>query len=497
MFSVVKKSLKRVAVLMFCFLLTLGMTSCAWKKSKDKQEEDTAVEVTVNQTAESKKETNDKASADKKEEESDKKNDKKTDNAGKKTDKKDSDKKNTSKSDDKSGKSDGNNNTGGNGGGSYSGNGGTTVVYAEQPKQEQPKTEEPKQEQPKTEEPKTEEPKIEEPKTEEPKTEEPKTEEPKTEQPTTEEPKTEEPTTEEPKPKSNGEKIEFSGNPDDVIVIEENSYCEGEKFVLYLGKGCKVHGDIAIQFATIMDDLEDWYDLKYSDYIFDGDSDWREYYYDGAFQGINTDCSKVNIVLVVDPKTGEVEYASDNMTLLFDDDMNPENDMIYVAYHELTHVLRLRQSKNMGDIFEEGVATYTQYKYAVDNHLPMGSMFVYTRDDGLIHPLDEEAIYADAEQVFRDIENSERSIEQFEYQYGIRFVYFLMEEYGEGVIRDISNAARKDLQEYDNLDQIIKAIKDGTSEDVFERFSAWLPDGWEKFTNDYNDYMSEFEEEYY
>ena len=491
MFNVVRKSLTRVGILVVCFLLTLGMTACSLGKSNDKQEEETAVEVTVDQAEGTKKEKTDKASTDKKDDKSNKKDDKKNDSADKNSDKK-NDKKNTSKSDDKSGKSEGNNNTGGNGGGSYSDNGGSTIVYVEQPKQEQPKTEEPKQEQPKTEEPKTEEPK-----TEEPKTEEPKTEEPKTEQPTTEEPKTEEPTTEEPKPKSNGEKIEFSGNPDDVIVIEENSYCEGEKFVLYLGKGCKVHGDIAIQFAAIMDDLEDWYDLKYSDYIFDGDSDWREYYYDGAFQGINTDCSKVNIVLVVDPKTGEVEYASDNMTLLFDDDMNPENDMIYVAYHELTHVLRLRQSKNMGDIFEEGVATYTQYKYAVDNHLPMGSMFVYTRDDGLIHPLDEEAIYADAEQVFRDIENSERSIEQFEYQYGIRFVYFLMEEYGEGVIRDISNAARKDLQEYDNLDQIIKAIKDGTSEDVFERFGAWLPDGWEKFTNDYNDYMSEFEEEYY
>ena len=483
---------------MVCFLLTLEMTACSLGKSNDKQEEETAVEVTVDQAEETKKEKTDKASADKKDDKSNKKDDKKNDSADKNADKK-NDKKNTVKADDKSGKSEGNNNTGGNGGGSYSDNGGSTVVYVEQPKQEQPKTEEPKQEQPKVEKPKQEQPKVEEPKQEEPKTEEPKTEEPKTEEPKTEEPKTEEPKTEEPtteEPKLTEQRIEFSGDPDDVVVIDVKSYYEGEKFVLYLGEGCKVHGDIAIQFATIMDEIENWYGLKYADYTFQGDSDWREFYYDGAFQGINTDCSKVNILLRVDPQNGEVECASSNMTVLFDEDMDPENGNIDIAYHELTHVLRLRQSNSMGDIFEEGVATYTQYKYAMEKHLPMWPVYIYTRDDSWLYPFDESVIFADAEQAFRDIENSERDIYQKEYQYGIRFVYFLIEEYGDGVIRDISMAAKKNNLEYDDVDQTIRAIKEGTSEDVFERFSAWLPDGWDKFTEDYNNYMKEFDDYY-
>ena len=113
-----------------------------------------------------------------------------------------------------------------------------------------------------------------------------------------------------------------------------------------------------------------------------------------------------------------------------------------------------------------------------------------------MYPFDESVIFADAEQAFRDIENSERDIYQKEYQYGLRFVYFLIEEYGDGVIRDISMAAKKNNLEYDDVDQTIRAIKEGTSEDVFERFSAWLPDGWDKFTEDYNNYMKEFDDYY-
>ncbi len=495
MFNVVRKSLTRVGVLVVCFLLTLGMTACSLGKSNDKQEEETAVEVTVDQAEGTKKETTDKASADKKDDKSDKKddknNDKKNDSADKNADKK-NDKKNTSKSDDKSGKSEGNNNTGGNSGGSYSGNGGTTVVYTEQPKKEEPKVEEPKTEEPKKEEPTTEEPRKEEPTTEEPKKEEPTTEEPKTEEPTTEEP-----TTEEPKPeKKEEQKIEFSGDPDDVIIVDANSCYEGKKFFLFIEEGCEVHGDIAIKLADIMDELEKMYSLSYQDYDDKGDSDWREFYFDGGFQGINTDCKKVNILIVNDPEDGSVEWASHNVTMLFDDDMDPDNNMLDVAYHELTHVLRLRQSECMGDIFEEGIATYSQYHMAKDRNEKIWNIYIYTRDDGFINPFDESVILKDAEQAYRDIEGSERDSYQREYQYGIRFITFLIEEYGQDVIKAISSEALKSNLTYGDIDMQINIIKKATSEDVFERFASWLPDGWDRFTVEYNDYMKQFEETY-
>ena len=66
----------------------------------------------------------------------------------------------------------------------------------------------------------------------------------------------------------------------------------------------------------------------------------------------------------------------------------------------------------------------------------------------------------------------------------------------ENVIKDISDTATASNLQYGDTDMVISIIKQATSEDVFERFSAWLPEGWDRFSNEYNNYMSQFEETY-
>ena len=90
----------------------------------------------------------------------------------------------------------------------------------------------------------------------------------------------------------------------------------------------------------------------------------------------------------------------------------------------------------------------------------------------------------DPEQAFREANLAPRSAGQIEYQYGIRFVTFLMETYGPDVIQKLGeSAAKRSFSEEDN-DAIIEVIREATSEDVFEQFGNWVPNGWKKCSDD-------------
>ena len=493
-----KNSVRSALIIVFCFLLLIGMTACFNKgvdNNKASEPDVAAVEIA------------DTTEVDKNDEK-----DKSSDNTSK-------DKKNDDKNDASVKKTSDNNleNQSGQGTVRTSDNGSYTVRYvvsdsgnrrAEGAKRETPKPEEPKKEASKPEEPKKETSKPEEPKKEAPKPEETKKEAPKPEETKPESPENQKPEQpEEPKPEvpedpqpkdeeKQNQKLELSGNSEDVIVTDVNSYYESERFFLYIEKGCKIYGDIAVKLEGIMDELEEKYSLSFTKQFFDGDTDWREFYFDGSYQGINVDCEKINIMIMDYKDDGRVEWAANNQVMLFDEDLDPDGPYIEAVYHELTHVLRLNQSQQLGAIFEEGLALNSEYRLMQKHNLEVWSIFIYTRDDSFINPYDESDILNDAEQAFRDIEAAERDEYQKEYQYGIRFVTFLIEEYGENVIKDISDTATASNLQYGDTDMVISIIKQATSEDVFERFSAWLPEGWDRFSNEYNNYMSQFEETY-
>ncbi len=523
-----KNSVRSALIIVFCFLLLIGMTACFNKGvDNNKASEPDVAAVEIADTTEvdkndEKADSSDKENVDKSKADKNDEKDKSSDNTSK-------DKKNDDKNDASVKKTSDNNleNQSGQGTVRTSDNGSYTVRYVvsdsgnrraegakkeaskpEEPKREAPKPEEPKKETSKPEEPKKEASKPEEPKKEAPKPEEPKKEAPKPEETKPESPENQKPEQpEEPKPEvpedpqpkdeeKQDQKLELSGNSEDVIVTDVNSYYESERFFLYIEKGCKIYGDIAVKLEGIMDELEEKYSLSFTKQFFDGDTDWREFYFDGSYQGINVDCEKINIMIMDYKDDGRVEWAANNQVMLFDEDLDPDGPYIEAVYHELTHVLRLNQSQQLGVIFEEGLALNSEYRLMQKHNLEVWSIFIYTRDDSFINPYDESDILNDAEQAFRDIEAAERDEYQKEYQYGIRFVTFLIEEYGENVIKDISDTATASNLQYGDTDMVISIIKQATSEDVFERFSAWLPEGWDRFSNEYNNYMSQFEETY-
>ena len=288
-------------------------------------------------------------------------------------------------------------------------------------------------------------------------------------------------------------RVEFSGNKDEIVTFDKHTFYEGDDFYLFFQKGTEVPGDAADVVDKVMADLESVEHMKYSDGESDGDSYWRTYYFDEEFDDINRDCSKINIFVLDNPNDGRVECATVNECLVYDEDFTEteEAGSESTIYHEMAHVLRLRQSPNLGGIMEEGVAVYSEYEMMKRRGRQEYSLMQYMDSFGLY---DSEKIIENPEKVFYEITKGEHddTYEQT-YQYGFRFVCFLYEEYGEDVVKNISEIASK--TKYDDYDIdpsiLMGIIKMGTSDDVFERFGKWLPEAWEKKEAEYRELMGQ------
>lgn len=287
--------------------------------------------------------------------------------------------------------------------------------------------------------------------------------------------------------------IELSGDPDEVIRIEEDCFYEDERFFLFFQEGVRIHGDVAEHMERIMSELEDLLQLSYDRDPVNSDINWRYLYFDNAFMDVNRDLAKVNILILKNPEDDRIEWAGENVAVLFEDDVYNVDDGMEVAYHELAHVLQLRQASPLGRVLSEGIAMYAEYKLSVLEGRPDYSLFFYLRHDDGVWGYDETPIYEDPLAAFYHDTETPSGHEDWEYQYGFRFAMFLVETYGEDVFDTICRISLQFTYEEQRTDMIIRVIKDATSEDVFERFAQWLPEGWEEFTEEYESYMSAFE----
>ena len=286
--------------------------------------------------------------------------------------------------------------------------------------------------------------------------------------------------------------LSLSGNPEEIITVTENSYYPGEQYVLYFEKGTKIPGDIALRVERTMKELETLFGLSYAKTKYVNPEPWRGEYFGGGFRGINEDHEKVDIIVISNREDGAIEWSDTGTSMLYDEDFDLSQGIYDTVFHELAHVLHLRQGPYLGQAFEEGVGLYAQYQISRKENYPSWTMIQYVDTEGYLPNYDTTALLADAEQEFRHVTTAPRSAEQLHYHYGIRFITFLTETYGEQIIAKISEVSRKYSYEDDDVDAMIRVIKEATEESVFEKFAAWLPEGWEKWCREYNTFMESF-----
>ena len=284
----------------------------------------------------------------------------------------------------------------------------------------------------------------------------------------------------------------FSGKAEDTADVTENSYYEGSNYVLYLKQGAKVPGNLPQVIERVMKEEEELFNLSYEKGTNCTDPRvWINQYYGGGYSGLNPENKKVNILIVPDPGTGEVAWSDTGSVMLFSEELFPDQPFD-TTYHELAHVLRLRQGPNLGQAMEEGVGLYAQDRISRLENFPTWSMIQYCDANGYQSPYDASKITADPEGEFRRVTLMERTAEQEFYHYGFRFITFLMQTYGPDAVMKVTEVSKKYSFEEKDVDSIVRVIKETFGEDVFTKFGEWLPAGWKAWCDDYCAYMKQF-----
>ncbi|MBR6898115.1 MAG: hypothetical protein IKN24_08090 [Lachnospiraceae bacterium] len=289
--------------------------------------------------------------------------------------------------------------------------------------------------------------------------------------------------TQEPKVAAADVSALFTGNFDDFVHLDDYGYIEGDRYLIYLEKDVNVPGDLITRIEEIMALDEKVLGLSFDVSDYAEFSDWRHAYYGDVFDGLPEDKDRIHIMISKETGDGYIEWSVSDEIMLFDQDFDPQYSSGEVIYHELAHVLRLRQSPMLGQVLEEGIAIYAEYNVSMERNTPCWSCIQFVTDEYSIPNFDDSLIREDPEEAFREYNVADRSSGQPEYQLGIRLVSFLVDEYGEDIFAKLSQTAAKyDFEEKDN-DKVIAILKEATSDDVFDRFKVWMDEGW-KVVND-------------
>ncbi len=297
-------------------------------------------------------------------------------------------------------------------------------------------------------------------------------------------------TTESETTENSAAKITLSGKPDDIFVAEADCYTENDEIVMYFQKGITIKGDMLEIANKVMNDLCETTGFNFNkNYDSDEKYEFMDMYFaSGIFTEINSDKSKINILVV---NLGDaVEWASDNNAILDQSDFDYDTSFYATLYHELSHVLQFRNGVSLGSMMAEGFATYIENKTRLSHNIPAwtAAQYYFPASGGF-----DETLISRGKETFRymfdDIDTN--------YQYGFRFVTFLYETYGEDIYADILAEAKKskfdasynendmEASVKENSQQLLKIIYSVTSKNVLSDFSQWYDDNWEALAQKY------------
>ncbi len=287
---------------------------------------------------------------------------------------------------------------------------------------------------------------------------------------------------------------EFGGDPEKVVLFEEYAYYEADRFFIYFSEGCKVPDSTIDNLSRVMSDIEELFGLSYDTGREMDEDNWREFYYEGAFEYVNPTNQKPNILILPNPGDDTVEWAYQNCVMLYDTSLDPHGETYDTTYHELTHLLFAKQCGSLGQVIDEGAASYAQYELSKKDNYPAWSTIMFLEYGYYHSTYDDSAIYADPEAEFIASTVASRDSLQRHYQYGIRFVTFLMKEYGPDIMVKICENANANTLKNGNEQTylLVDIIKKSTSDTVFTEFAEWLPQGWQDFGKEYTEYMRQF-----
>ena len=291
-------------------------------------------------------------------------------------------------------------------------------------------------------------------------------------------------------------KVELSGKAEDSFIAQRDCYVEGEDVVLFIEEGVTVKGDMLAITEKIMGELSEGSGKNFEkNYTPNGSYDaCGEYFGEGVFDDINTDNEKIMIIIVNNPENKLVQQAFPEGAVLDASDYDLEETGWQTIYHELSHVLHLRNGEGLSSTMNEGFAAYNEDRTQRRLGLPSWDAIQYY--SGMLF---DDSVIALGEEGF----SCYYEVKDDNYQYGFRFMSFLVDVYGDDIFFKIVDAATADgyNEGYDYYDRensinadtehLKKIIKSQTSDDVFEEFADWYEENWENECDEYYAHLSE------
>lgn len=267
--------------------------------------------------------------------------------------------------------------------------------------------------------------------------------------------------------------VTLSGQAEDTFVAQQDCYAKSDDVVIFFQKGMTVRGDMLAYVEEVMADLCQATGLTFEQNYPSGDNSYAldSYYEPGVFSHVTADQGKI-YVLVADI-AGYSPWAATNLIVLDIPDM--ERDNPFAIYHELAHVIYMRNATDMGLCIDEGLATWTVDRIYRSKGIVDWTTSFYMDST----TFDDACIAAGAEGFCHTFDNSDDN-----YCYGYRFITFLTETYGEEIIMKLLNAATADgfdpcfgedeaadkLADTQHMKKILFSV---AGEDVFDRFALW------------------------
>lgn len=278
-----------------------------------------------------------------------------------------------------------------------------------------------------------------------------------------------------------------SGKESDTYTTTDYEYVVGEKCILYLDKDVTFQGNIIQVIECVMDGIEEetgykfYVDNKYSGVRTDG---IRELYYgSNPWPGVDEFNEKIAVYIVNRPDEYFMSCAFERAVVITYFDFDLETEGVYAMAHELTHTILMRNAESLNTKLSEGYAFLIGSRVAEKfPEYPLTDMALEQSYGKFPFPLDA----SNAEGIFMT-EYDDYVADFKNYQYGVYFMTYILESYGNGGFHDfISCLNQKNEDNYVSPtdEMIVEALKETFSDTVFEDFGNWYAQNKSRFTDE-------------
>jgi len=256
---------------------------------------------------------------------------------------------------------------------------------------------------------------------------------------------------------------------------KKEEYIETTRFILFIDDGVEIPVNVIYVIDHIMNIIESKTGLRfytgkqYGANWFTMESEIEEIFDTGA--NLKKIIKDDRVCIVVSQQNWRTYAFSYQGIMLQPQDIKLWDGNEHAMIHELLHVLEFRNGCPLGQVLQEGFATYYTMLITKEDTVLNGYYDGYSRLSGFEYKITED----NAEAVFNEITSGWNA-----YLLGFRMINYIMETYGSQAYQNMHNKLSVKF-DYPSVKDVAAALKSELSKDFFRAFARWYKKNYERF----------------